>query len=452
MIVPNDDYEILIPSTPSYVGHRDTFAPFILWPENVDGQVMTGSGRIAQVAPPITRPFGGTDSRKEVKREEDEILRQCRALRLGYPFRVGAIPSSLHQNVKFIYDGQVQTLEIQGFCRDFMAMSFDQHSSTLVLDMMRGMSFLPEDDVHYMARLRRNRVRVRLSGIPFDYPIRPYTFSLADYFVRELEVQPHVEEIGVKDSTMDELQHMLHQMQMGVETPDMSAPMMIAPPSLDRANLFSLCFPDETTDYGVVIEPADMTDGVVPHDEYRDEMDMLGISQFLMQFSLPTFVVSTIDMYEGTICPVEGASNFVDPPFSFYILSRFVTRSDYVSDDSIMDLSIYEYSSVSCDDVSLLALYSPTSQILNINDEIVQPDLDIDYFYHEFVPIDERVSPTTWDVETIDFGIDDQPRELKIGLPLSIDERDRLINLLKSYLDVFAWSYEDMPSLDPSIV
>ncbi|KAL6312323.1 hypothetical protein AAG906_007996 [Vitis piasezkii] len=48
MIVPNDDYEI----------------------------VMTRSGRIAQVAPPITRPFGGTNSREEVRRENDEILRQ----------------------------------------------------------------------------------------------------------------------------------------------------------------------------------------------------------------------------------------------------------------------------------------------------------------------------------------------------------------------------------------
>ncbi|RVW12713.1 hypothetical protein CK203_111455 [Vitis vinifera] len=50
--------------------------------------------------------------------------------------------------------------------------------------------------------------------------------------------------------------------------------MMITPPSLDRASLFSLCFPDETTDYRVVIEPADMIDGVVPHDEYHDEMDL----------------------------------------------------------------------------------------------------------------------------------------------------------------------------------
>ena len=39
-----------------------------------------------------------------------------------------------------------------------------------------------------------------------------------------------------------------------------------------------------------------------------------------------------------------------------------------------------------------------------------------------------------------------------MGLDLSIDERDSLIQLFISYLDVFAWSYEDMSGLDPSIV
>ena len=181
-------------------------------------------------------------------------------------------------------------------------------------------------------------------------------------------------------------------MQMGDETLGVSAFMTIAPPSPDRASLFSLCFPDETTDYGVVIELAYMIDGVVPHDEHRDEMDMLGISQFLdvvqcLLFSpleffgvsvikiaeedqtvptpkLPAFIIPTIDMYEGTIGLVEQASNSMDSPLSFDILLGFVTRSDYVSDDSVMDLSIYEYSSVFCDDILLLALYSPTSQVL----------------------------------------------------------------------------------------
>ena len=39
-----------------------------------------------------------------------------------------------------------------------------------------------------------------------------------------------------------------------------------------------------------------------------------------------------------------------------------------------------------------------------------------------------------------------------IGSSLPHGERSGLIDLLKSYLDVFAWSYEDMLSLDPTIV
>ena len=67
-------------------------------------------------------------------------------------------------------------------------------------------------------------------------------------------------------------------------------------------------------------------------------------------------------------------------------------------------------------------------------------------------PSDQRVSSTTIDIEIVDFGITDQPRELRVGLDLSTDERDSLAQLLRSYLDVFAWSYEDMSGLDPSIV
>ncbi|RVW17487.1 Transposon Ty3-G Gag-Pol polyprotein [Vitis vinifera] len=67
-------------------------------------------------------------------------------------------------------------------------------------------------------------------------------------------------------------------------------------------------------------------------------------------------------------------------------------------------------------------------------------------------PIDQRVSLVTEDTEVVDFGTAHQSRELRIGLDLSTDERDNLIQLLRLYLDVFAWSYEDMPGLDSSIV
>ena len=101
-------------------------------------------------------------------------------LLLGRPWihSAGAIPYSLHLKVKFIHDGrvitisstggayltsepvleishggddllmtgfsfdEVQTVEPRDFLRDSVPMSFDQHSSPVVLDMMRSMSYM----------------------------------------------------------------------------------------------------------------------------------------------------------------------------------------------------------------------------------------------------------------------------------------------------------------------
>ncbi|RVW88670.1 Retrovirus-related Pol polyprotein from transposon 297 [Vitis vinifera] len=117
-----------------------------------------------------------------------------------------------------------------------------------------------------------------------------------------------------------------------------------------------------------------------------------------------------------------------------------------------MDLSTFEYLPVS-HVIDLSAPSSPTSQIFDIDDEIAQHDSDDDSSSaSDSDPVDQRVSPAVGDTEIVDFGTADQPRELRIGSDLSTDERDSLIQLLRSYLDVFAWSYEDMPGLDPSIV
>jgi len=49
-------------------------------------------------------------------------------------------------------------------------------------------------------------------------------------------------------------------------------------------------------------------------------------------------------------------------------------------------------------------------------------------------------------------GNEEIKRELKIGTLITPEEKEELIALLQDYLDVFAWSYEDMPGLDTSIV
>ena len=53
------------------------------------------------------------------------------------------------------------------------------HEFTFIVDhdIPYGLGYTStEDDARHMARLHRDRVRASLSGVPFDYPLRPYTF------------------------------------------------------------------------------------------------------------------------------------------------------------------------------------------------------------------------------------------------------------------------------------
>ena len=102
-------------------------------------------------------------------------------LLLGCPWihKAGDIPSSLHQKLKFIHEGhiitiqsnkdvvtsfelvlhishneddlhligftfnEVQVVSLEDDNRDLVHMSFDKHNNTLVLSMIRGMSYMP---------------------------------------------------------------------------------------------------------------------------------------------------------------------------------------------------------------------------------------------------------------------------------------------------------------------
>ena len=130
-----------------------------------------------------------------------------------------------------------------------------------------------------------------------------------------------------------------------------------------------MCFPEETNDCGVNVESTGLIDGVVPRDEYQDEMDMTSMSQIAERvqpkstspFNL--FKVSIIevaeeiqivlalelmkdvavgdDLFEDIFNSIEGVSNFMDPPLSFDILSGFISRPDDVYDSASMDLSVF---------------------------------------------------------------------------------------------------------------
>ncbi|KAL6334514.1 hypothetical protein AAG906_018003 [Vitis piasezkii] len=123
----------------------------------------------------------------------------------------------------------------------------------------------------------------------------------------------------------------------------------------------------------------------------------------------------TDDVLEGTISLMVVVSDFVGSPHFFYVFSGFVSSVD-------------DYLPASHDDVTVHAPCSFTSHVCDLFDKSIPHDSSENSSSTlDSIPTYQRDSPAMKDTETIDFGTPDQPRELKIGLSLSIDERDRLV-------------------------
>ena len=272
--------------------------------------------------------------------------------------------------------------------------------------------------------------------------------------------------------------------------------------------MFSMCFPEEVLYYDLSMDLGDDTDGVTLPNTDEDEMDMIGIGRILdaaphePHYAFDMFGTSIIDFKDVTLydacadamdmigtgrildaapprprfifymfgismleindddglvaadiihnkISVEGASDSVDPPLSFDTMSGFVTRFDDVSNGN-NDMSIFKYFHVS-QHFPLITPSAPT-HMYDVDDVEDTDDPLGSQSECDSNTEDRKVTPITGSIELIDFGTLYQPREIMTGSSLSPDERSRLIGLLRSYFDVFAWSYEDMTGLDSSIV
>ena len=239
-------------------------------------------------------------------------------------------------------------------------------------DVAFGLRFIPtEADYRNMERLPKERVRARLTHIPFYYPVHPYTMSLTDYFVRASEPHaPYDGIIGGLNTTQEaKLQRLVQQLRLRDGAPNPSTSALITHSSLDRMSLMTLCFSDEIDEHGTFVEISDIVDEAVPHDEYIDEMlamsmsqieervqpeltspfDLFGVSFIKIVEEIQTALapeiaenaIAVVDLIDDLVGLVEGVSDFVDSHISFDVLSGFVSCHDYVSDFSSMDLNIF---------------------------------------------------------------------------------------------------------------
>ena len=204
-----------------------------------------------------------------------------------------------------------------------------------------------------------------------------------------------LEAIDVQD-----LQWTLGHMHLGIGILKTPYVMIVAPPSPDRASMFSVYFPEAISDYDILMDTMIDADGVTLPDSCTEEMDMIGVGRILdtvphgPHFDFDLFGVSVIDtddvtLYDactnemdmiGTghildaashgprsvldmfgafmheiddddsvtivtpdVITIEGASDSMDPPLSFDTMSGFVTHFDDVAGGNNNDMSIFEY-------------------------------------------------------------------------------------------------------------
>ena len=116
--------------------------------------------------------------------------------------------------------------------------------------------------------------------------------------------------------------------------------------------------------------------------------------------------------------------------------------SDPVPEDiSLFDVMISEYNNISPSPYFLCFSLTKDDEHFLTNNE---KDKEIIKAMEAL----EKKTPVIEETETVDISNDStHKREVKIGLTLNKQKRTDLINLLKEFIDVFAWSYEDMPDI-----
>ena len=74
------------------------------------------------------------------------------------------------------------------------------------------------------------------------------------------------------------------------------------------------------------------------------------------------------------------------------------------------------------------------------------------YFDTNDVARNSKVSQSDVEVEECNIGIEKKPKVIKISKNMTKENKERYINLMKEFYDVFSWSYDDLKVYDIGVI
>ncbi|XP_033515445.1 uncharacterized protein [Nicotiana tomentosiformis] len=70
----------------------------------------------------------------------------------------------------------------------------------------------------------------------------------------------------------------------------------------------------------------------------------------------------------------------------------------------------------------------------------------------EIEQIECQKNPNLKETEVVNLGNEEDVKETRISIHQEAEQKEKLVELLRQYIDVFAWSYDDMSRLGTDIV
>ncbi|TYK06279.1 uncharacterized protein E5676_scaffold157G00630 [Cucumis melo var. makuwa] len=93
-----------------------------------------------------------------------------------------------------------------------------------------------------------------------------------------------------------------------------------------------------------------------------------------------------------------------------------------------------------------------SSEPVQITEETSEHDIFEEDAKAAPLSLEDGGQSTIDELKEVNLGTKEEPRPTFISTQLSDNDENEYVNLLKAYKDVFAWSYKEMPGLDPKVV
>ncbi|KAK4573414.1 hypothetical protein RGQ29_031397, partial [Quercus rubra] len=147
----------------------------------------------------------------------------------------------------------------------------------------------------------------------------------------------------------------------------------------------------------------------------------------------------------------EEADQINNPKYcKYHRLTGHPIKRCFVLKDKIMELA--HQGKITFDDETV------TSNLAMVASTTTSTFLTIQF--GSFKPNDAENAPPTFEegiraivdeLKEVNIDTIEDPRPVFINANLSLEEEDAYVELLEEYKDVFAWTYKEMPGLDPKV-